>query len=70
MDMEYYGEGRAAYGENVKYCYMPMKSGVRIVHSKLMLLFHRHYVRIVVATANTDGFDWGEAGCMENVWFH
>lgn len=38
------------------------------MHSKLMLLFHPDYVRVVVPTANLLPFDWGEqGGIMENV---
>jgi len=37
------------------------------MHSKLMLLFHPEYVRIVVPTANLTSFDWGHDGTMENV---
>lgn len=38
------------------------------MHSKLMILFHPQYVRLVVPTANLVPYDWGEqGGCMENV---
>jgi hypothetical protein len=37
------------------------------MHSKLMLLFHRDYLRVVVPTANLHPTDWGEDGLMENV---
>ena len=32
------------------------------MHSKLMLLFHPQYLRIVVPTANLVTYDWGEMG--------
>ena len=38
------------------------------MHSKLQLLFHPNYLRIVVPSANLMPYDWGEAGgVMENV---
>lgn len=38
------------------------------MHSKLMLLFHPTYLRIVVPSANLVPYDWGESGgIMENV---
>jgi len=37
------------------------------MHSKLMLLFHPEYLRVVVPTANLTNYDWGETGVMENV---
>ena len=37
------------------------------MHSKLMLLFHPNYLRIVVPSANLVPYDWGEVGVMENV---
>lgn len=37
------------------------------MHSKLMLLSHPNYLRIVVPSANLVPFDWGEGGIMENV---
>lgn len=37
------------------------------MHSKLMVLFHDDYLRIVVPTANPTSTDWGENGLMENV---
>jgi hypothetical protein len=44
-----------------------MDGQINCMHSKLMLLFHRDYLRIVVPTANLTTFDWGENGLMENV---
>lgn len=37
------------------------------MHSKLMLLFHSEYLRIVVPTANLIQVDWGAQNVMENV---
>ena len=61
-------ESETATMKNLRLCFPPMEPQVNCMHSKLMLLFHRHYVRIVVPTANLISFDWGEeGGCMENV---
>lgn len=49
-------------------CCPPMGGQVTSMHSKLMLLFHLDYVRIVVPSANLVPYDWGENnGVMENV---
>ena len=40
-----------------------------IMHSKLMLLFYEHYMRLVVPTGNLVPYDWGETGHMENLVF-
>ena len=39
------------------------------MHSKLMLLFHKEKLRVVIASANLVPHDWGENGIMENVVF-
>lgn len=45
-----------------------MDGQVNCMHSKLMLLFHPNYLRIVIPSANLVPYDWGEAGgVMENV---
>jgi hypothetical protein len=45
-----------------------MDGQVNCMHSKLMLLFHPEYLRIVVPSANMVPYDWGEqGGVMENV---
>ncbi|KAJ5613043.1 hypothetical protein N7510_006237 [Penicillium lagena] len=54
---------------NLKLCFPPMDGQINCMHSKLMLLFHREYLRIVVPTANLTTFDWGENGLMENSAF-
>ncbi|QSS50397.1 tyrosyl-DNA phosphodiesterase domain-containing protein [Histoplasma capsulatum var. duboisii H88] len=53
---------------SVRLCFPPMEPQVNCMHSKLMLLFHPDYLRIVVPSANLVPFDWGEqGGVMENV---
>ncbi|KAJ5669301.1 hypothetical protein N7462_010371 [Penicillium macrosclerotiorum] len=54
---------------NIRLCFPPMAAQVNCMHSKLMLLFHSEYLRIVVPTANLTRFDWGEQGLMENTVF-
>ncbi|KAJ1712106.1 tyrosyl-DNA phosphodiesterase [Aspergillus flavus] len=55
---------------NLRLCFPPMDGQVNCMHSKLMLLFHSGYVRIVVPTANLTPYDWGEiGGLMENSVF-
>lgn len=51
---------------NLSLCFPPMEGQVNCMHSKLMLLFHPEYVRIVVPTANLTSTDWGENNLMEN----
>lgn len=57
-------------------CFPDMSGNVKIMHSKLQLLFHLTYLRVVVPTANLTSYDWGEAigrdsneGIMENSVF-
>ncbi|PYI00130.1 phospholipase D/nuclease [Aspergillus ellipticus CBS 707.79] len=55
---------------NIRVCFPPMDGNVSCMHSKLMLLFHPGYLRIVVPSANLMPFDWGEMnGVMENSVF-
>lgn len=54
---------------NLKLCFPPMDAMVNCMHSKLMLLSYRTYLRIVVPTANLTPHDWGETGVMENMLF-
>ena len=54
---------------NVKLCFPPMEGQVNCMHSKLMLLSHPGYLRVVVPTANLTSYDWGEDGVMENSVF-
>lgn len=50
----------------------PNMEKIHSMHSKLMLLFHRHrstgaeWLRIAVPSANLTDYDWGEGGTMEN----
>lgn len=53
----------------LRLCFAPMDTAVQIMHSKMMLLFHPTYLRIVVTTANLVPHDWGETGVMENMVF-
>ena len=54
---------------NLKLCLPPMPGQVNCMHSKLMLLSHLTYLRVVVPTANLVPYDWGETGVMENMMF-
>ncbi|EHA24492.1 hypothetical protein ASPNIDRAFT_183042 [Aspergillus niger ATCC 1015] len=55
---------------NLRLCFPPMGGQVVCMHSKLMLLFHPEYLRLVVPTANLTPYDWGEMnGVMENSVF-
>ncbi|PWY80966.1 phospholipase D/nuclease [Aspergillus sclerotioniger CBS 115572] len=63
-------ESETAYMPNLRLCFPPMDGQVNCMHSKLMLLFHPGYLRIVIPTANLVPFDWGEEkGVMENTVF-
>ena len=53
---------------NLLLCFPSMIGSVNCMHSKLQLLFHKDYLRVVVPSANLLDFDWGErGGFMENV---
>ena len=54
---------------NLRLCFPSMEGQVNCMHSKLMLLAHHDYLRIVVPTANLVAYDWGESGVMENTLF-
>ncbi|KAJ5341665.1 Tyrosyl-DNA phosphodiesterase [Penicillium brevicompactum] len=54
---------------NLRLCFPPMDPMVYCMHSKLMLLFHKDYLRIAIPTANPTSTDWGENGLMENSVF-
>ncbi|KAF2236252.1 phospholipase D/nuclease [Viridothelium virens] len=54
---------------HVRLCFPPMLGQVSCMHSKLMLLFHAEYLRVVVPSANLVPYDWGETGVMENSVF-
>ena len=53
----------------LRLCFPSMEGQVNCMHSKLMLLAHPSYLRIVVPTANLVPYDWGEGGVMENMVF-
>ncbi|RHZ58741.1 uncharacterized protein CDV56_108042 [Aspergillus thermomutatus] len=55
-------EAETASMSNLRLCFPPMEGQVNCMHSKLMLLFHPGYLRIVVPTANLTPYDWGEMG--------
>ncbi|KAF8472513.1 tyrosyl-DNA phosphodiesterase-domain-containing protein [Kalaharituber pfeilii] len=47
-----------------------MQHPINCMHSKLMLLFHEKYLRVVVPSANLVKYDWGGMnGIMENTVF-
>ena len=54
---------------NLRLCFPSMEGQIHCMHSKLMLLAHPNYLRIVVPTANLVPYDWGESGVMENTMF-
>ncbi|KAL6702435.1 hypothetical protein ACN47E_001864 [Coniothyrium glycines] len=60
---------------NLKLHFPPMDGLIHSMHSKYMLLFSKHKLRIVVPTANMTRTDWGEVandwqpGVMENTVF-
>ena len=54
---------------NLRLCFPSMEGQINCMHSKLMLLSHPTYLRIVVPTANLVRYDWGETGEMENMVF-
>ncbi|KAH9845083.1 Tyrosyl-DNA phosphodiesterase [Teratosphaeria destructans] len=53
----------------LRLCFPPMDGQINCMHSKLMLLFHPHKLRVAIPTANLLNFDWGETGQMENSVF-
>lgn len=53
---------------NLRLCFPSMAGNINCMHSKLQLLFHTTYLRVVVPSANLTSYDWGEnGGIMENV---
>jgi hypothetical protein len=54
---------------NLRLCFPSMEGQISCMHSKLMLLAHPTYLRVVVPTANLVPYDWGESGVMENSLF-
>ncbi|KAJ5600303.1 tyrosyl-DNA phosphodiesterase-domain-containing protein [Penicillium hetheringtonii] len=62
-------EAEAASIPNLRFCFPSLDGQINIMHSKLMLLFHPGYLRIVVPTANLIQVDWGDHNLMENTVF-
>ncbi|KAJ5980061.1 hypothetical protein N7481_007359 [Penicillium waksmanii] len=62
-------EADAATVPNLRFCFPSLDGQINIMHSKLMLLFHSEYLRIVVPTANLIQVDWGAHSVMENTVF-
>ena len=54
---------------NLRLCFPSMEGQINCMHSKLMLLAHPKYLRVVIPTANLVPYDWGESGVMENTVF-
>ena len=55
--------------KNLRLCFPSMAGLIGCMHSKLMLLAHPEYLRVVVPSGNLIPHDWGETGAMENVVF-
>ncbi|MDI1492540.1 MAG: hypothetical protein OHK93_003754 [Ramalina farinacea] len=53
----------------IQFCFPSMDGQINCMHSKLTLLSHVNYLRIVIPTANLVKYDWGETGTMENSVF-
>jgi hypothetical protein len=61
---------RDAEEVGLRACCPPIQGLYTCMHSKLMLLFYEHSLRIVVPSANLMPYDWGESGIMENSVFY
>ena len=55
--------------KTLRLCFPSMEGQINCMHSKMMLLAHPGYLRIVIASGNLIPHDWGETGAMENVVF-
>ena len=64
-----YHQETAYLGKILRLCFPSMEGNVNCMHSKLMLLFHPHKLRVVIPSANLTSYDWGETGIMENSVF-
>ncbi|KAF1345684.1 tyrosyl-DNA phosphodiesterase I, partial [Delphinella strobiligena] len=53
----------------LRICFPSMEGQINCMHSKLMLLFHPHKLRVAIPSANLVKYDWGETGVMENSVF-
>ena len=58
-----------SYLPKLRLCFPNMEGQINCMHSKLMLLSHPKYLRIVIPTANLVSYDWGETGTTENMCF-
>jgi hypothetical protein len=56
-------------GKILRLVFPSMEGNVNCMHSKLMLLFHPHKLRVAIPSANMTDYDWGEQGTMENSVF-
>jgi hypothetical protein len=56
-------------GKILRLVFPSMEGNVNCMHSKLMLLFHPHKLRVAIPSANMTDYDWGEQGTMENSIF-
>ncbi|KXT14016.1 hypothetical protein AC579_10037 [Pseudocercospora musae] len=68
-DRDKWREDASHMSHFLRLCFPDMSGLVNCMHSKLMLLFHPHKLRIAIPTANLLNFDWGETGQMENSVF-
>lgn len=60
----------STWSSHLRLCFPTLPKGPGgVMHSKLMLLFHAHKLRIVIPSGNLVSHDWGENGIMENVVF-
>ncbi|EME85501.1 uncharacterized protein MYCFIDRAFT_133255 [Pseudocercospora fijiensis CIRAD86] len=68
-DRDQWREDASDMSHFLRFCFPNMSGLISCMHSKLMLLFHPHKLRIAIPTANLLNFDWGETGQMENSVF-
>lgn len=64
-----YRQETAYLGKILRLVFPSMEGNINCMHSKLMLLFHPHKLRVVMPSANLTSYDWGEQGSMENSVF-
>lgn len=64
-----YRQETAYLGKILRLVFPSMDGNINCMHSKLMLLFHPHKLRVVIPSANLTSYDWGEQGIMENSVF-
>ncbi|KAH0112742.1 phospholipase D/nuclease, partial [Aureobasidium melanogenum] len=64
-----YRQETAYLGKILRLVFPSMQGNINCMHSKLMLLFHPHKLRVVIPSANLTSYDWGEQGIMENSVF-